>query len=165
MKTVERAHFRFPHVNRIVYFILIGILFFTYPSSLQAQKTLSIFMIQDDDGSGTQSFADQVKTEIEALLGSRIEVEFIVNLVPKDPVDFEELVTRAYAREEGDVVIGVGTNSSNKLAKKAEFSKPTILTIILDRELQGLPITEEGSSGIPNLCYIESPFDISRDFT
>ncbi|MEM6767407.1 MAG: TolC family protein, partial [Bacteroidota bacterium] len=46
-----------------------------------------------------------------------------------------------------------------------EFSKPTILTIILDRELQGLPITEEGSSGIPNLCYIESPFDISRDFT
>ncbi|MEL6191212.1 MAG: TolC family protein [Bacteroidota bacterium] len=164
MNTAEKAYICFPYVNSIVYFLLFGIFSLTYFSPTQAQESLSIFMIQDDDDTGTQGFADQIKTEIEALLGSRIEVEFIVNLVPKDPIDFDELVTRAYAREEGDIVIGVGTNSSEKLARKSEFSKPTILTIILDRELQGLPITEKGSSGIPNLSYIESPFDISRDF-
>ena len=164
MKTAEKARIRFSHVNAIVYTLLFGILSFTHFPPIQAQESLSIFMIQDDDDSGTQGFADQIKSEIEALLGSRIEVEFLVNLVPKDPIDFDELVTRAYAHEEGDIVIGVGTNSSNKLAKKTEFSKPTILTIILDRELQGLPITEEGSSGIPNLSYIESPFNITRDF-
>ena len=112
MNTAEKAYIRFPYVNSIVYFLLFGIFSLTNFSPIQAQESLSIFMIQDDDDTGTQGFADQIKTEIEALLGSRIEVEFLINLVPKDPIDFDELVTRAYAHVEGDIVIGVGTNSS-----------------------------------------------------
>jgi len=109
-------------------------------------------------------YQKQVIREINALLESRGDVEYLMAKI--DPYSLEksmEIVSGLMADESVGCIIGVGLEVSDMLIRLGKYPKPTIAAGILDRRLQGLYKTPEGSSGIPNFNYIQAPFDVERD--
>ena len=49
------------------------------------------------------------------------------------------------------------------LSQQPSFPKPSISGVIIDPELQNVPITEEFSSGVNNFTYLKSPFSFEKD--
>ena len=130
--------------------------------SLLGQPTFKVTLISEARNEGSQVLESLVKTEIEALLGNKYDLSFQVRNPPVELVQIEAAIEQAY-QEPADAVIGLGLNVCNQLSKKTTFEIPTILSFILDTELQEIPLTDEGTCGQTNLTYIQSPFDIKRD--
>ena len=49
------------------------------------------------------------------------------------------------------------------MAKNGPYGKPVIAVTILNSQVQNLPITGKGTSGVENLTYLELPFSPLRD--
>lgn len=98
-----------------------------------------------------QSLADLVKQELSAIAFGRyditIETVTSADLIGTDP----------------DLVISIGPTVSQALIQHGEYSIPTIIGTILDPRIQGLPVTDAGTSGVNNLNYLINPFDIGKD--
>ena len=110
-------------------------------------------------------YRHRVVREIDALLKSRGRVEFDETRVTPYPLDKSMAVIRKLmTREDIDCVVGVGIEVSDILIRLREYPKPVIAAGIIDRKLQGLPITAAKTSGIPNFNYIKTHFDVERDF-
>ena len=103
----------------------------------------------------------KLQDEILQLLQHRYDVKINTFYSKSGENDFAKLYSEAYVNH--DIVISIGTNSSNFAISLKDYPKPTIASIVLDSELQGLTKTSEGTSGIRNFTYIESPFDMKRD--
>lgn len=135
--------------------------------SVYSQELPKAFIqIIADDSSGTEdrgSFADGVTNEIQTLLTNRfdahIDIIYCANQIPLVAAAIEQ----AYATDSLDLLITLGGLSSSLLARRENFPKASMAGIILDPALQRLSMTEEGTSGVPNFTYLESPFDVNRD--
>ncbi|MEL6276756.1 MAG: TolC family protein, partial [Bacteroidota bacterium] len=142
--------------------IYICFLLYLLASGLVAQAPYHITLVSDDANEGTRFFENRIKTEIEALLGNRFTLSFEMVRTNGDPDSLTYAIDQAYASET-DAIVGMGLIACDLIAKRGNHNKPTVLTFILDNELQEIPMTPEGTSGIQNLVYIQSPFDIKRD--
>ncbi len=60
-----------------------------------------------------------------------------------------------------DVVVALGPIASSELAHRKTLPKPAIAALIVDAAVQGLP-AESGTSGVPNLSYIDVAYSTSR---
>jgi len=69
---------------------------------------------------------------------------------------------RLLADRSVDVVIGLGVVACNELAHRRDLPKPVIAPIVIDPELQGLPVVD-GASGVHNLNYLASFKSFRRD--
>jgi outer membrane protein TolC len=103
----------------------------------------------------------RIRAEIEALLHARFIPTF-ESLGFTTPAEFARVAEAAY-RSDADLIIGVGFETSNFLSHLKSYAKPTIIAFMLDNAIQGLPLPVDGQSGIANLSYVQSPFDIRRD--
>ena len=113
---------------------------------------------------GEEDYQELVVHEITALLAPRYDVDIQVEHF--DPHVFDESVanvTRVMNDRSVDCVVGLDLDVSDVLSRHSSYPKPVIAGIILDRRLQGLPMTPDGTSGIDNFNYIQSPFDIEKD--
>lgn len=129
---------------------------------LSAQTPVQITLLSDNGDPANAQTEDQVEEELNALLSNRFTLN--IERVYLDPAaDFSSIANDIY-QDETDVVISLGFNACNLMAGLGSYPKPTIAAFMLDNELQGLPAPTEGASGIPNFTYIQSPFDIARDF-
>jgi outer membrane protein TolC len=72
-------------------------------------------------------------------------------------------VDRLLADPEVDLVLAVGVLASADAARRATLPKPVIGPFVFDAELQGLPLTGSGTSGIPNLNYLAHPASFDRN--
>jgi outer membrane protein TolC/ABC-type uncharacterized transport system substrate-binding protein len=61
-----------------------------------------------------------------------------------------------------DMVLALGVIASNEATRMGALPKPVIAPFIIDPELQGTP-SEGPASGVKNLSYITSPFNVRRD--
>jgi outer membrane protein TolC/ABC-type uncharacterized transport system substrate-binding protein len=61
-----------------------------------------------------------------------------------------------------DMIIALGVIASNEVTRMGEMPKPVIAPFIIHPQLQETPI-DGVSSGIKNLSYLTSPFNIDRD--
>jgi hypothetical protein len=61
-----------------------------------------------------------------------------------------------------DMIIALGVIASNEVTHMRELPKPVIAPFIINPQLQETPI-DGVSSGIKNLSYLTSPFNIDRD--
>ncbi len=143
--------------------IILLFFFITISQIMVAQTSLKLAVIGDDrpDSDLEREYEKTLHDEILQLLQHRYKVEFNTYYVDKQEKNFAELFSEAYANH--DIIIGLGPNSSNFAINLKEYPKPTIASIVLDTELQGLEKTDQGTSGISNFTYIESPFDMERD--
>lgn len=126
-------------------------------SHLLAQQTVKISVLKDKN---VEEFDDEIQKELEALLGNEYNLEFNrINMAGLNAAGGLDGVYR-----NADIVISTGFDISFLVAAQSSFSKPTILPFIFDNEMQNIPPAVNGASGIKNLTYVESPFDLKRDF-
>ena len=135
---------------------------FFFVMVIWAQKPVTITMIQGSPEDGTRDLGQSIQHELEGLLTAKFQPTF-KNVIIDDPTSFEQQVAEVY-ESNTDVVIAIGFQICHLFAHRGVYDKPTILTFILDNELQGLPLPTDGFSNVENLSYIQSPFDIKRDF-
>lgn len=143
--------------------ILICLYFCCY--HLQAQESIRISLVSDNASaeSDVNFFETVAKEEIRLLLRNRQTVSFDVHYGDFDAESILKIYNELFQNEETDIVIGLGALSSGVLAQFETYPKPAIASIIIDQELQQIAKTAEGTSGVPNFTYVESPFDIARD--
>ena len=64
-----------------------------------------------------------------------------------------------------DIIITLGIIGSTDIARRKSLPKPVIAPWIIDTELLGIPKTKDGTSGIRNLYYLDTPATLDRDIT
>ena len=134
-------------------------------STTIAQETVTIKLISEsvETEDASSNLLATSKAEITSLLQNRYNLKFEDHYVGFDIPSIVASIEEGFSNEEVDLVIALGPISSAILANRNSFGKPGIASIILDHELQEILITGQGSSGIENFTYIETPFDIERD--
>ena len=146
-------------------FLFFSLVFFFLSPSLLAQDPIKVSLVSDNfDAEGDVKYYEQsIKEEIQLLLRNRFTVDFDVHYGGYDAANIFGILNDLFANEETDIIIAMGSLSAGVLAQFNDFRKPSIASIIIDQELQQIPKTEEGTSGIQNFTYVESPFNIERD--
>ena len=142
--------------------LLICLLLLFY-SGIFSQDTLQITFLDTDTLSYSKFFHKLVQKEILDLLESRRQVEFKMITTGSSTNDMIRGVGMVMQDPQTDIVVGLGLVSSMILAQVPAFPKPTISSIIIDRDIQGLEVTDEGTSGKDNYTFIETPYDVKRD--
>jgi len=139
--------------------------FFLLLHPLMAQNSVNIGIINDSkpDNALEFQFEKNLQDEIMLLVQYRYEVTFnsYYATIEEGDQGIQKAFSDAYTAN--DMVVALGTNSSNYAISLNNYPKPTISSIVLDAQLQGLTKTTEGTSGIKNFTYTESPFNMERD--
>ncbi len=152
----------------LLFLIILTVTFFGGdPQALSAdRKEVTIGFIGDGPPAGRLDLnADVFKREILEVTRAEFDVRF-----PPEKHVFadwtEEGINRAIDSllddPDVDIIITLGSISSNEICQRRVFPKPVIAPIIIDVELQGLPF-ERGASGVKNLSYITSFKKAGRD--
>ena len=139
-------------------------LFLTVASGIRAEKLPDFKVALFVNPTGEDDYQELVAHEINALMEPRYDIE--IQYLQFDARFFEEsvaAVSKAMKDRSIDCLVGLGLDVSDVLSRNSKFPKPVIAGVILDRRLQGLPMTADGTSGIENFNYIQSPFDIEKD--
>lgn len=129
-------------------------------SRIEAQRIFEVAIISDASENENHLFETSVKAEIQALLGSRFELNFTEIYTNGDVTDITNNIADIYAKDQADVLIGAGIIASTLLANQNTFPIPTIASIQLNNNLNSNPILTNTVSGISNFTYIKSPFNI-----
>ena len=147
----------------------LGSLFFlfllVFPVFAQNLEELNIHIISENEKQveDLAFFENLIKEEIKILLANQKEVAFTTEYCNCATDKLQPLFDKAFSDPQIDMIIAVGAMPSAVLAQQSTFSKPAIASIIIDYELQNLPITAEGTSGVNNFAYVQSPFSFKND--
>ncbi len=109
------------------------------------------------------SYEQQVKAEIETVLLNRKSVSFESNYCNCGATQISTLLNGAFANPEIDIVLAIGPLASAVLSKQNSFPKPAIASMVIDQKTQQVAMTAEGTSGISNFTFIQSPFSFEKD--
>ena len=139
-------------------------IFLVLPATAQGKPVFKIaFLI---DASRDVAYHKVVENEINSLLESRYDIKYLTQKMDPGKIGDENAILLTLMGDSSiDCIIGLGLDISQALVQYKNYPKPVIAGTILDRKLQGLPLTPEGNSGIHNFNYIQSPFDIEKDLT
>lgn len=144
---------------------LLLLFFAAFSADAQNLETLNITIISEMDvpnGPLTQ-FEAQTKTEINSLMLNRRTVVYDTKKCQCKPSELDKLFANAFADNNVDLIIAIGTQPSAALSQQKNYSKPAIASLIIDHELQSVPMTNAGTSGVNNFSYVESPFSFAKD--
>ncbi|PPK85218.1 outer membrane protein TolC [Neolewinella xylanilytica] len=119
-----------------------------------AQTPLRITLVSDAAPTAGVGLDSLIGEELQSLLGTRFKLQLDRRALGQAG---DSVIDRAYA--EADLVIGTGIASSQALLDRSSYPKPTIAAIVVDPTA---PADSVGT-GVPNLTYVRSPFDIRRD--
>jgi outer membrane protein TolC/ABC-type uncharacterized transport system substrate-binding protein len=112
------------------------------------------------------NFQDRMINEINVLMDGRGGVDFLRQKI--DPLvsgEGEKILSTLMEDDAIDCIIGMGYAVSAMITDLMQFQKPVIAAGVLDRSLQGLPITAENTSGVKNFNYLQSTFNVKKDLT
>ena len=129
----------------------------------QIQARISIALIHDIGATVgvSRGLQEVTKAEIQQLLQHRHTLNFQDYYGGFNVATIQKNIAIAY--QEHDIVVTMGIMGSQLVSHQTTFPKPTIAAVISDTKLSGLQKTPEGTSGIHNFTFAESPFDIARD--
>jgi outer membrane protein len=131
--------------------------------ALFAQTPVTITFLNDGGDMGSALAEQEIRKELEVLLAARFEPTF-ETIYPDFSASPQPQLNAIY-ESDTDLVIIVGFRVGTWFSTSDfQFAKPTILSFLLDNELQGVPSPIDGKSGIRNFSYVQSPFDVQRDF-
>jgi len=143
----------------------IFLLLFIITFSLWAKPSYTIAIVTDGQTDFNEDFEEQMKDEIDQLLGRDFEVRFPENLRFDGGWDYKKIakdVDKALNSRQNSLVITLGTLSSQVAVRKKSLKKPLIASTIINPSMQGAPY-KNGTSGKRNLTYINGYFDIKDD--
>ncbi len=132
----------------------------------KAQKQINVGVIFDCPQSSSDFLLNNIKREAGVLLRSDYQLVFDDDNVLHSDCNIEaaeENLNRLLADPDIDLILGMDVLSSHTMAKNGPYSKPVIAGIIINAQVQEIPITNKGSSGVKNLAYVELPYSPMRD--
>ncbi len=141
------------------------LLLFVFTFSLWAKPAYTIAIVTDGPTDFNEDFEEQMKDEIDQLLGRDFDVKFPEQLRFDGQWNYAKIsadIDKALDSKQSRLVITLGTLSSQIAATKKSFKKPLIASTIINPKMQGAPY-KNGSSGKHNLTYINGYFDIQDD--
>lgn len=138
---------------------------FLFQPSISAAPSVRIAFVLDGPSEHNARAVKIFQDEIRVLLADDFDVEF-----PPDKVALADFTTigvgeandRLLADPEIDILITLGVLASMDAARRTELSIPVIAPLVLGSQIQGVP-GRNGTSGIRNLSYLESPFALERE--
>ncbi len=133
--------------------------------SLWAKPNYTIAIVTDGQTDFNEDFEEQMKDEIDQLLGRDFNVRFPKNLRYDGEWNYKKIskdINRALNSKQNSLVITLGTLSSQIAATKKYLNKPLIASTIINPKMQRVPY-KNGTSGRHNLTYINGYFDIKDD--
>lgn len=135
---------------------------------LQIQQEMAIYnigIVTDGSTAGDLETIALFQQEIQTLAEEEFLVKFPGSMVlsGKDTAKgVNRALDRLFANPETDLVLALGTIASSEVLRRKTLSKPVVAPYVVDRSVQQLPL-EDGSSGVANLIYIDSMFNVGRD--
>ena len=125
-----------------------------------------IALVIDGTGADSQLLPALLREEIRQVLQS----DFAVTILPDDRFRGDETLAgvtaaldRALAATDVDLVVCTGVLGSMVAAQRRDFPTPVIAAVALDPDMQGLPLTAQGTSGVADLTYVLDSGLIGQD--
>ncbi len=136
------------------------------PARAQDRVAVSIGVVVDGPWERNAEILDLFQQEITALLSGDFDMRFPVE-AQIDGGWTADGVRNALDRLLGDptvdLVLTIGVLGSVEAGRRVVLPKPVIAPLVWNAEMQGLPRTDSGTSGVTNLNYVEHPSSFSRD--
>jgi outer membrane protein len=145
--------------------LFISLLLFATPCF--AKKSVNIGIVLDGPWGRFHEKIETVKQEIIELAGSEFDVAFPDAMLVDGQwtvAGINRAIDSLLANEETNLIITLGHVASNEITKRRDLSKPVIAALLLDADLQGLPVSEVGS-GVNNLAYIDRMQRLGREIS
>jgi len=134
--------------------------------AVAANAATTIGVVLDDDGPMLAGVLELLRAELTSVLDASQAPEFPaeLNLLVGDSPDAARVaIDRLLADRRVDLVLAVGFTASGTACAIPNPRKPLVATLILDTDLQEIPLTKTGTSGVPNLHYVNAPNLLTED--
>lgn len=146
--------------------ILLTLLFI--PLCTFAQKeVLNVGVVTDCPGTATTDLLlDEIVKEAKTLLKSDYRLVLEPEHMLHSDCDLQKVrqnLDQLLANPKIDLVLGLDALSSHVAASGGPYQKPVIATTVINAQVQKLPITIDGNSGVKNLTYLQLPYSPMRD--
>lgn len=152
--------------TRRLFFIILLFIFMIFSIALtQPIKPVRIGLIIDGPWGEENQMLESMKREIHDLTTGEFDVQFPADKIVQADWTIGKIrsgLDRLLANPEVDIIITLGSISSNEVCQRTELAKPVIAPYIIDATFQKLPI-KDGKSGVKNLNYISVPATFKRD--
>ena len=136
------------------------------PVRAQDRVAVSIGVVVDGPWERNDEILDLFQQEITALLSGDFDVRFPAEAEIDGGWTTEgvrDALNRLLKDPEVDLVLTVGVLGSVEAGRRSVLPKPVIAPLIWDANLQAIPRTDDGTSGVANLNYLEHPAAFLRD--
>lgn len=154
-----------PHHYKLVCLLSLFYLLLVRPVFPESGTNVAILFDGPSDFNAV--IVENYKNEITALTDG----EFYVNFPPSMIIEadwsvqgVDNVLNTVLYDPRVDIVITPGVLSSINVVRRKQLSKPVLAPWVIDNELTGAPVSEEGTSGVKNLNYLSSASVIKRDF-
>ncbi len=127
---------------------------------------VNIAILQDGREQRGEQLRHALQNEIVDLTRGEFDVRFPEAKQAQgnwDLARIRRIVDDALSDTDVDIVITAGPVVSNEIIARRPFFKPVIAAVVVDADLQGLPVREDGTSGVDNLSYLGSFKNAQRD--
>ncbi|WP_068475296.1 TolC family protein [Saccharicrinis aurantiacus] len=127
-----------------------------------AQKQLRIGILDEKINSESDLYLDQLKKEINSLVGKGSNVVFNQVLfnnydINKAKENYNQLIDL-----QSDIIISFGVVNTIMLYQQQNYIKPTIIVGAINNDLVDIPLGQL-TSGVNNLTYLVTPFSYKED--
>jgi len=127
---------------------------------------ITVAVVYDGPAKINREFQSYIVQEVKGLMAGQVQVGFLDPKLTTGSWTMESVKTidtRLLADTSIDIIIGMGVLASQDLASRKRIGKPVIAGFVINWELQRLPYLK-GTSGIPNLCYIQLKPSLDNEF-
>jgi outer membrane protein TolC len=133
------------------------------PLTMPAQNLLSVGICKDAGTGEFEMLSQLVKSEITALTNAQGGAAYIELNADWQPARVDKNLQTLLDDPDIDLVIALGYLSSDAAARLKAHPKPVIAATILDKELQGLQLQPDNSTGVDNFTFIPSMIKLKDD--
>lgn len=136
------------------------ILLFSSVSSVLADNTRHITIVKSID-SDVYGFEQRIITNTKQLLAG--DYKLIFKVLDGGVDDVQAILKAEQSSPQTDIIITTGLLASQALISQKRYAKPSIAGLMIDERLQGVTPASNGTSGINNLTYVKSQYDLESD--
>lgn len=138
----------------LLIFLVFGVLAY-------AKQTYRIALVVDGKSKQYEFFENELKSEIKKLLSRDFNVVFPKSKHYYGGWNYRKIgsiIDKELRSASSDMIVTIGVLSSSYVAKKRKLPKPVVATMIIDPEMQGIPLnSKKNISNRHNLNYMR-PF-------
>ncbi len=157
---------RVPNQSSMPRLLLLSALYLFSMAGLSQDRVVNIGVLTTCPDPGWSQFANAILDEARVLLKSEYQLVLgDANILDGncDPDQVSSNLDKLLADGSIDLILGLDAISSHVVSKNGPYPKPVIAVTVLNAQVQNIPLTNKGTSGVKNLAYLELPYSPLRD--